>query len=52
MVQYRASCLREFENQLRYVAVTRYINDLTEDLGVHVDAMKDALNIFIEVSTL
>ncbi|QRW18765.1 WD repeat protein [Rhizoctonia solani] len=47
--QYRASCLREFEGQLKYSAVSRYINDLTEDLGMHMDSMKESLNTFIDV---
>ncbi|KAF8708086.1 negative gluconeogenesis, partial [Rhizoctonia solani] len=46
---YRASCLREFEGQLKYSAVSRYINDLTEDLGMHMDSMKESLNTFIDV---
>ncbi|KAF8595381.1 WD40 repeat-like protein [Ceratobasidium sp. AG-I] len=48
-LRYRASCLREFEGQLKFVAVAQYINDLTEDLGVHMDSMKASLTIFIEV---
>ncbi|KAG8750778.1 hypothetical protein FRC11_010066, partial [Ceratobasidium sp. 423] len=47
--KYRASCLREFEGQLKYVAVAHYINDLTEDLGVHMESMMDSLNTFIDV---
>ncbi|KAG8755214.1 hypothetical protein FRC11_006186 [Ceratobasidium sp. 423] len=46
-LRYRASCLREFEGQLKYVAVARYINDFTEDLGVHMESMINALNTFI-----
>ncbi|CAE6461644.1 unnamed protein product, partial [Rhizoctonia solani] len=48
-LRYRASCLREFKEQLRFVAVARYINDLTEDLGVHMESMMESLNTFIEV---
>ncbi|CAE6541224.1 unnamed protein product [Rhizoctonia solani] len=48
-LQYRFSCLREFEEQLKVLAVARYINDLTEDLGSHMDNMKNSLNIFIDV---
>ncbi|KAG8707654.1 hypothetical protein FRC09_001682, partial [Ceratobasidium sp. 395] len=48
-LKYRASCLREFEGQLKFVAVTRYINDLSEDLGEHMDRMKDSLDNFIDV---
>ncbi|QRV90650.1 hypothetical protein RhiJN_18668 [Ceratobasidium sp. AG-Ba] len=48
-LKYRASCLREFENQLRFVAVAKYINDLSEDLGEHMDRMQDSLQTFIDV---
>ncbi|CEL57327.1 putative WD repeat-containing protein C343,04c OS=Schizosaccharomyces pombe (strain 972 / ATCC 24843) GN=SPAC343.04c PE=4 SV=1 [Rhizoctonia solani AG-1 IB] len=48
-LQYRASCLREFKGELKFVAVARYINDLTEDLGVHMDSMKHSLDTFIDV---
>ncbi|KAF8599394.1 hypothetical protein BDV93DRAFT_311967 [Ceratobasidium sp. AG-I] len=48
-LKYRASCLREFQGQLKSEAVAQYINDLTEDLGVHVDNMKDSLHNFIEI---
>ncbi|CUA74370.1 Metal resistance protein YCF1 [Rhizoctonia solani] len=48
-LQYRFSCLREFEEQIKVLAVARYINDLTEDLGSHMDNMKNSLNIFIDV---
>ncbi|CAE6502280.1 unnamed protein product [Rhizoctonia solani] len=48
-LRYRASCLREFQGQLKFVAVARYINDLTEDLGGHMESMKDLLNTFIDV---
>ncbi|KAF8599354.1 WD40 repeat-like protein [Ceratobasidium sp. AG-I] len=47
-LKYRASCLRDFEGQLQFVAVAQYINYLTEDLGVHLDSLKDSLDIFIE----
>ncbi|CAE7180293.1 unnamed protein product [Rhizoctonia solani] len=48
-LRYRASCLREFKDQLKFVAVARYINDLTEDLGEHMESMMDSLNTFIDV---
>ncbi|KAG8788488.1 hypothetical protein FRC12_014529 [Ceratobasidium sp. 428] len=48
-LKYRASCLREFGGQLRFVAVAKYINDLSEDLGEHMDRMKDSLDNFIDV---
>jgi hypothetical protein len=41
--------LREFKGELKFVAVARYINDLTEDLGVHMDSMKHSLDTFIDV---
>ncbi|KDN36121.1 hypothetical protein RSAG8_11068, partial [Rhizoctonia solani AG-8 WAC10335] len=48
-LRYRASCLREFKDQLRFLAVARYINDLTEDLGEHMESMMESLNTFIDV---
>jgi len=48
-LKYRASCLREFEGQLKFVAVAKYINDLSEDLGEHMDRMKDSLDTFVDV---
>ncbi|KAG8690095.1 hypothetical protein FRC08_010673, partial [Ceratobasidium sp. 394] len=48
-LKYRASCLREFEGQLKFVAVAKYINDLSEDLGDHMDRMKESLDTFIDV---
>ncbi|CAE6405826.1 unnamed protein product [Rhizoctonia solani] len=48
-LRYRASCLREFKEQLKFAAVSRYINDLTEDLGEHMESMMDSLNTFIDV---
>ncbi|QRV75851.1 WD repeat protein [Ceratobasidium sp. AG-Ba] len=46
---YRASCLEEFRGQLKTIAVQRYINDLTVDIGMHMGAMRDALGSFIYV---
>ncbi|CAE6415799.1 unnamed protein product [Rhizoctonia solani] len=49
-LRYRASCLRDFEGQLKYVAVAQYINDLTEDFGAHIESMVDPLNTLINAS--
>ncbi|KAF8599392.1 WD40 repeat-like protein [Ceratobasidium sp. AG-I] len=46
---YRASCLREFKGQFQVVAVAQYINDLTEDLGGHLDSVETSLHMFIKV---
>ncbi|QRW04758.1 hypothetical protein RhiLY_03757 [Ceratobasidium sp. AG-Ba] len=48
-LRYRASCLREFEGQLRFIAVAKYINDLSEDLGDHMNRMIESLDTFIDV---
>ncbi|KAG8681716.1 hypothetical protein FRC08_015465 [Ceratobasidium sp. 394] len=48
-LRYRASCLGEFKGQLKTIAVQRYINDLSVDIGMHMESMRDALNSFIEV---
>jgi hypothetical protein len=49
--QYRASCLKEFEDRLatKDQVILGYINDLTEDLVLHTTCVRDSLNAFIEV---
>lgn len=37
---------------MKVVAVAQYVNDLTEDLGGHMDSMKASLHVFIEVRGL
>ncbi|CAE6468328.1 unnamed protein product [Rhizoctonia solani] len=48
-LRYRASCLREFQGQLKTVALQRYINDLSTDIGSHMNSMNEALTNFVEV---
>ncbi|KAJ1301957.1 hypothetical protein OPQ81_000794 [Rhizoctonia solani] len=50
-LRYRASCLREFEDRLfsKEPVISGHINDLTEDLVLHMVNVRDALNTFIEV---
>ncbi|KAJ1311843.1 hypothetical protein OPQ81_010304 [Rhizoctonia solani] len=48
-LRYRASCLREFSGQLKTIALQRYINDLSTDIGAHMESMNEALVNFIEV---
>ncbi|QRW04770.1 BRCA1 carboxy-terminus (BRCT) domain protein [Ceratobasidium sp. AG-Ba] len=45
--KYRASCLRDFQGQLKTPAIAKYINDFTEDIGEHMDTMKDSLDTFL-----
>ncbi|KAF8595362.1 WD40 repeat-like protein [Ceratobasidium sp. AG-I] len=47
-LEYRASCLAELKGQLKTVAVQRYINDLSADVGAHMEDMRDALSVFID----
>ncbi|KAG9122018.1 hypothetical protein FRC07_001768 [Ceratobasidium sp. 392] len=49
LIQYRASCLSEFKGQLKTIAVKRYINTLSVDIGAHVESMNEALNSFVEI---
>ncbi|KAJ1311871.1 hypothetical protein OPQ81_010330 [Rhizoctonia solani] len=49
-LRYRASCLREFKGQMEFSAVSRYINDITEDFLVHMESMVNLLDNLIEVS--
>ncbi|KAG9122783.1 hypothetical protein FRC07_000682, partial [Ceratobasidium sp. 392] len=46
---YRASSLRDFEGQLKFVAVAKYINDLSEDLGEHIYSTTESLDRFVNV---
>ncbi|KAF8762034.1 negative gluconeogenesis [Rhizoctonia solani] len=48
-LRYRASCLREFKGQLKTSALQRYINDLSTDIGTHMESMNEALINFVEV---
>ncbi|KDN36122.1 hypothetical protein RSAG8_11069, partial [Rhizoctonia solani AG-8 WAC10335] len=48
-LRYRASCLREFQGQLKTIALQRYINDLSSDIGSHMESMNEALTNFVEV---
>jgi len=48
-LEYRASCLSEFKGQLKTIAVQRYINDLSADIGAHMEGMREALDAFVEV---
>ncbi|KAF8648232.1 hypothetical protein AX16_006314 [Volvariella volvacea WC 439] len=48
-LKYWASCLKEYQGQFRYPAVQRYINDLTTDMGDHIDSITSTLSMFIEV---
>ncbi|EUC53566.1 WD repeat protein, putative [Rhizoctonia solani AG-3 Rhs1AP] len=48
-LRYRASCLREFQGQLKTTALQRYINDLSTDIITHMESMNEALKNFVEV---
>ncbi|KAH7322145.1 hypothetical protein B0J17DRAFT_772855 [Rhizoctonia solani] len=48
-LRYRADCLSDFGHQLNDVAITRHINELTEDLCSYADRARGALDGFIEV---
>ncbi|KAG8732880.1 hypothetical protein FRC10_000546 [Ceratobasidium sp. 414] len=47
-----ATCLSfasDLRGQLKTIAVQRYINDLSVDIGMHMESVRDALSTFIEV---
>ncbi|KAG9016041.1 hypothetical protein FRB90_003765 [Tulasnella sp. 427] len=46
-LKYWASCLREFEGQFGFPAIKRYVNDLTREMDEHMEAIRDALKLFI-----
>ncbi|KAF5368873.1 hypothetical protein D9758_002838 [Tetrapyrgos nigripes] len=48
-LKYWASCLKAYEGQFRYPAVQRYIQDLTSEMGEHIDSITNTLSMFIEV---
>ncbi|KIO23073.1 hypothetical protein M407DRAFT_215440 [Tulasnella calospora MUT 4182] len=46
-LKYWASCLKEFEGQFGYPAIKRYVNDLTREMDEHMEAIRDALKLFV-----
>ncbi|KAH7099722.1 WD40 repeat-like protein [Auriculariales sp. MPI-PUGE-AT-0066] len=48
-LKYWASCLSEFENQFRFPGVTRYVHDLSTEIGEHLENITGALIVFVEV---
>ncbi|KZV65320.1 WD40 repeat-like protein [Peniophora sp. CONT] len=48
-LKYWASCLRSYEGQFRYPAVQRYLHDLTEEMGDHIESITQALSMFVEI---
>ncbi|KAG8919921.1 hypothetical protein FRC00_010734 [Tulasnella sp. 408] len=46
-LKYWASCLREFEGQFGFPAIKRYVNDLTREMDEHMEAIRDALKLFV-----
>ncbi|VDB91362.1 unnamed protein product [Peniophora sp. CBMAI 1063] len=48
-LKYWASCLKAYEGQFRYPAVQRYLHDLTEEMGEHIESITQALSMFVEI---
>ncbi|KAF8342880.1 uncharacterized protein EI90DRAFT_2964705 [Cantharellus anzutake] len=48
-LMYWSSCLKDYEGQFRWPSVERYVNDLTGEMGEHLDHISEALTTFIEV---
>ncbi|KZV92646.1 WD40 repeat-like protein [Exidia glandulosa HHB12029] len=48
-LKYWANCLREFEGQFRFPGVTRYVHDLSTEIGEHLENITTALVVFVEV---
>ncbi|KAJ7037958.1 hypothetical protein C8F04DRAFT_1090776 [Mycena alexandri] len=46
---YWASCLQVYHGQFRYPAVQRYVHDLAEEMGTHLDSITSTLVMFVEV---
>ncbi|KDQ13401.1 hypothetical protein BOTBODRAFT_66862 [Botryobasidium botryosum FD-172 SS1] len=47
-LKYWASCMKEYEGQFRYPAVERYVNDLSVEMGEHMENVTQALIVFVE----
>lgn len=48
-LKYWASCLREFAGQFRFPGVTRYVHDLSTEIGEHLENITNALVVFVEI---
>ncbi|KAJ3763939.1 hypothetical protein EV360DRAFT_91547 [Lentinula raphanica] len=48
-LKYWANCLHNYRGQFRYPAVQRYIQDLSFEMGEHIDSITSTLSMFIEV---
>ncbi|KAF8510291.1 WD40 repeat-like protein [Hysterangium stoloniferum] len=48
-LKYWASCLRDFEGQLRFPAVGHYIHDISVELGDHIESITSTIRVFVEV---
>ncbi|KAJ7754565.1 hypothetical protein B0H16DRAFT_1542795 [Mycena metata] len=46
---YWASCLKVYHGQFRYPAVQRYVHDLAEEMGTHIDSITSTLVMFVEI---
>ncbi|RXW18992.1 hypothetical protein EST38_g6867 [Candolleomyces aberdarensis] len=48
-LRYWSSCLREYPKQFRNPAVQRYIHELSQEMGDHINGITSSLCMFIEV---
>ncbi|KAI9509318.1 WD40-repeat-containing domain protein [Russula earlei] len=48
-LKYWASCLMAYEGKLKSPTVRRYLHELMEDVGEHLNSVSTALSMFIEV---
>ncbi|RXW12918.1 hypothetical protein EST38_g12933 [Candolleomyces aberdarensis] len=48
-LRYQSSCLREYTGQFRNPAVQRYIHELSQEMGDHINCITSSLCMFIEV---
>ncbi|KAF5390996.1 hypothetical protein D9757_003981 [Collybiopsis confluens] len=49
-LNYWADCLQNYRGQFRYPAVQRYIQDLSSEMGEHLDSITTTLSLFTEVN--
>ncbi|KAH9952076.1 WD40 repeat-like protein [Amylocystis lapponica] len=48
-LKYWASCLKAHEGKFRDLAVQKYSNDISSEMGEHFDSVTSALGVFIEI---
>ncbi|KAJ7185449.1 hypothetical protein C8R46DRAFT_1060616 [Mycena filopes] len=48
-LRYWSSCLHVYHGQFRYPAVQRYVHDLADEMGTHIDSITGTLGMFVDI---